>query len=365
MKYAQKTSAVSPIVATLVLIVVAVVGAVAVGTIMGTFSNSVSKQTDASQAASASQTEILTAGSTTVYPASLQIAKLYMDKNKGIKITVQPGGSGAGVTGTGLGTIDIGATSDYTLVTSANSDHPDWDLRATQIGGSGILIVTNSASALAGVGNITTEQLLGLFTDGVTKDISGGVSTATAGSTGITTVVYRAESSGTADTFYKTLGFGAQKTPAGASGVTYSGQTGNEGVIQKVQSTNNSIGFLDMGYARPTFTDTAATSITVLGLDDSANHRFGGSGTVVYNPIQKNLKTACKDLLGSGLVKGTDYPFVRGLYYLTKGAPTPVEQNYIGFAASPGACGDLKADGTPLNGMHAAGVFCNADLSLY
>ena len=66
-------AAVSPIVATLVLIVVAVVGAVAVGSIMGTFSSSVSKQANTGNAASASQTEILIAGSTTVYPASVRL----------------------------------------------------------------------------------------------------------------------------------------------------------------------------------------------------------------------------------------------------------------------------------------------------
>ena len=68
--------AVSPIVATLVLIVVAVVGAVAVGTIMGTFPPRYRSRRAPAQASSASQTELLTAGSTTVYPASLQIAKM-------------------------------------------------------------------------------------------------------------------------------------------------------------------------------------------------------------------------------------------------------------------------------------------------
>ena len=69
--------AVSPIVATLVLIVVAVIGAVAVGTIMGTFSSDVSKQANAGQAASASQTQVLVAGSTTLQPAELNLQSDY------------------------------------------------------------------------------------------------------------------------------------------------------------------------------------------------------------------------------------------------------------------------------------------------
>ena len=81
--------AVSPIVATLVLIVVAVIGAVAGGTIMGTFSSDVSKQANTGQAASAAQTDILIAGSTTIQPAMNLVAADYMAANPGVHINVQ------------------------------------------------------------------------------------------------------------------------------------------------------------------------------------------------------------------------------------------------------------------------------------
>src|SRR5208283_4696421 len=97
MKRMNNEMAVSPIVATLVLIVVAVIGAVAVGTIMGTFSSSVSKQANASQANTASQTEILVAGSTTVDPITQAAAKVYSATNPGVKITSQAIASGAGI----------------------------------------------------------------------------------------------------------------------------------------------------------------------------------------------------------------------------------------------------------------------------
>jgi len=99
MKRMNNDMAVSPIVATLVLIVVAVIGAVAVGTIMGTFSGSVAKQVNSNGAASAASTggDLLIAGSTTVYPASLILAQDYMNQFPATKITVQTGGSGAGV----------------------------------------------------------------------------------------------------------------------------------------------------------------------------------------------------------------------------------------------------------------------------
>ena len=112
MKRMNNDMAVSPIVATLVLIVVAVIGAVAVGTIMGTFS-SVAKQVNTNGAAAASDSggNLLIAGSTTVYPASVILAQDYMTQNPRSKITVQQGGSGAGVSMVGQGIIDIGASS--------------------------------------------------------------------------------------------------------------------------------------------------------------------------------------------------------------------------------------------------------------
>ncbi len=144
-------AAVSPIVATLVLIVVAVVGAVAVGSIMGTFSSSVSKQANTGNAASASQTEILIAGSTTVYPASVKLAADYENQHPGIKITVQQGGSGAGVQSTALGIADIGAISTYKTLTDAQTANPTdqryQNIQYTQIGGAGVVWAENGASA--------------------------------------------------------------------------------------------------------------------------------------------------------------------------------------------------------------------------
>ncbi|MDK2863626.1 MAG: phosphate transport system substrate-binding protein, partial [Methanomicrobiaceae archaeon] len=104
-------NAVSPIVATLVLIVVAVIGAVAVGTIMGTFSSDVSEQVNTGDVSGSSSMEILIAGSTTVQPASELLAEAYMAKKPGVKISVQGGGSGAGVTSVGMGIVDIGSAS--------------------------------------------------------------------------------------------------------------------------------------------------------------------------------------------------------------------------------------------------------------
>src|SRR5271157_3398249 len=100
-------AAVSPIVATLVLIVVAVVGAVAVGTIMGTFSTQVGKQANANGAADASATTLLVGGSTTMYPVINTLAPWYASNHSGFSVNVQQGGSGAGISGTANGILDI------------------------------------------------------------------------------------------------------------------------------------------------------------------------------------------------------------------------------------------------------------------
>ena len=64
---------------------------------MGTFSTDVSKQANAWQAASASQTQVLVAGSTTLFPAELNLQSDYQKANSGFQLNVQGGGSGAGV----------------------------------------------------------------------------------------------------------------------------------------------------------------------------------------------------------------------------------------------------------------------------
>ena len=169
--------AVSPIVATLVLIVVAVIGAVAVGTIMGTFSTDVSKQAQTGQVSSASNTEILVAGSTTVQPASILLAQDYEKLHQGIQIDVQGGGSGAGIAAAGQGIADVGASSS--ALTAANlATYPN--LQSYQIGARAVVWIVNSHSLatttnaaellkfVQKTGAIAGDGVAGLFVEEVT-----------------------------------------------------------------------------------------------------------------------------------------------------------------------------------------------------
>jgi phosphate transport system substrate-binding protein len=357
MKNAAKTSAVSPIVATLVLIVVAVVGAVAVGTIMGSFSNSVAKQTDAGKAASASQTEILTGGSTTVQPASEQMAKVYMAANPGVKITVTGGASQAGVTQTASGVLDIGASSDLTKITDWQTAHPSDDLRYTQIGGSGVVWVANGA---LGSVNVKKSDLYKLYHGDIANLPLTGTTTTITGAK----PYQRGDSSGTEEAAAKWLTNVSGIGPGAIAGVTQvksldafttaAGANANSGMLSTIQTTSNAVGFLDMGFAFDS-SGNPVSGITVLNLTDDTM-----SGSPIFTTTKTNIQNALKNIFGGGKDSSTSYPadpkdsasLVRGLFYITKGAPTPIVADFINFAASPQSC----------DAMHAAGVFCNADL---
>jgi phosphate transport system substrate-binding protein len=303
--------AVSPIVATLVLIVVAVIGAVAVGTIMGTFSTDVSKKTNTGDIAGASSTEILIAGSTTVQPASELLAKAFMKENPSMKINVQGGGSGAGVSSVGLGIVDIGSSSDLKKITDAIASGKDEykDLQYTQIGGSGVVVIVNDAYSVASP-TITKAELFNAYQNmtaayavqapGVSANIPAG------------TILYtRGESSGTKDTFSEFISNdGKAKTLTDNAKPV----VGNDLLASTVKTaTVDSLGFTDFGIAN----SVGAKMVSVDTLTPSKDN------------ILDALKTG----------KSTKYPagMTRGLYYITKGEPTPVVKNFINFAASPGA----------------------------
>lgn len=321
-------SGVSPIVATLVLIVVAVVGAVAVGTIMGTFSSDVADQNNAGDVGSASATEILVVGSTTVQPASVELAKEYMKLHPGIKITVQGGGSGAGVTAAGEGIADIGSSSSAI-------DADDYEnyplLEVYQIGGSAVVWITNDDGALI-INGTTKEGLAALYAPALDADEDGivawtddgdkvieGTDTFTdddgAGANDIT-LYQRDEASGTEDTTSEFIDGTKSFFNDGYS----VGVTGNGGVLESVAgATGPAIGFVDFGFA------ASNDDVTMLKVDGMA-------------ATSSNIKAA---------LKGTEsYPIdlTRGLYYVTNGAPGSIVSNYIQFVQSPAGLDIMESE---------------------
>ena len=298
---------VSPIIATLVLIVVAIAGAAAVGVLMGSFSSDVSSSSSSEGAANGASTELLIAGSTTVQPVSEVLGEAFMRANQGVKVSVQGGGSGAGISSAEMDIVDIGAASEDVDTVTA---HPT--LQKHQIGASAVVIIANGVTTTA---TVTPANMIAIF-DAVASDgtIDAGDLPATfdTTATGNVTVYQRDESSGTEETFSKWVTDGDSKTYIDGSNAK--GATGNAGVLKGVETTVGSIGFVDYGFA--------ASSDAVELLDV-------GAGTV-----KDDVQDAILDTLTG---KGDSFPedLTRPLNYLTNGEPSTLEQSFIDFARQP------------------------------
>jgi phosphate transport system substrate-binding protein len=94
------------------------------------------------------------AGSTSVQPLAEELAQAFMAKNKGVKVFVQGGGSGAGIKSAMTGTANIG--------TSSRELNPEeQSLVETVIAKDGIAIVVNKANSVT---DLNKEQLQKIFT---------------------------------------------------------------------------------------------------------------------------------------------------------------------------------------------------------
>jgi phosphate transport system substrate-binding protein len=346
--------AVSPIVATLVLIVVAVIGAVAVGTIMGTFSSDVSKQANANGAGSAAQSEIVVAGSTTVDPITQMMSKAYSAKNPGVKVTSQAMGSGAGVAAAASGVADIGAASEAMPAKWTNT----WpNLKSNLIGYGAIAVITNKATpaftpvdASHGIGAGDLRQL---YSASPVFGVTNGTWAATP------VPVLRADSSGTADSFFQKFVFtGTTSNPSASTVANAISANGNAGVIAMVGSTSSAIGFADYGEA--VANKLGANTIVILPIENEAQTAAFGAKLDTQDNIyttnsqtQKNwfdLRAEAKyvyqhdNLPAYGATEANKYPagLIRPLLYITNGVPSSSVQNFINFATNQPYDSDKK-----------------------
>jgi len=322
--------AVSPIVATLVLIVVAVIGAVAVGTIMGTFSTDVSKQASASQASSASQTEILIAGSTTLLPAELNLQTDFQKANPGYQLNVQGGGSSAGVSSAAMGISDIGAASSASSIISGQSANPNdpnyQNLYYTQIGGRGVVFIQHNDGSAVLTNVVTAADVANAYanvgSDGKTTYAGGAITSGT-------TMEQREAGSGTMSTAYKWAGLSSTNQSNGVANAPTN--NGNAAELAAVAGLTKSFGFVDSGYAITggVLSNTTASGVTIVGVND---------GTTTFVPTHTNIKNALHDWYHgvSQQETATNYPqgLVGGLFWITKGtAPT---SSVNGIVTTPG-----------------------------
>jgi len=275
--------------------------------------------------AGAASTELIVAGSTTVQPVSNELAPAYMAAHQGVKITVQGGGSGAGILATAQDTCDIGSSS-AALTETQKAQWPN--LREYEIGGSAVVMITNSKGSMTGITGATQAGMAAMYaaatsgsvayTDTDADHIISVGDTFTTGTGAATDVVVyqRAEQSGTEETFAGYLISGKKELTTGV------GATGNSGMLKAVHdSTAPAVGFVDYG-----FVDSSITALTADGI------AVGSSGA--------NILTTLKGLSG-----GYPTKLCRNLYYLTNGQPNTLEQSYLDYVMSPAAKDIVKKAG--------------------
>ncbi len=317
-KLFNNEAGVSPIVATLVLVVVAIAGAAAVGTIMGSFSSDVSDSASSQDAAQGASTELLLAGSSTVQPVSELLAEAYMKNHPGVKVSVQAGGSDAGISSVEMDIVDIGAASkDVDTV----NDHPDLELHT--IGGSAVVVIANGVTGSCNASDIT-DIYNNVSSDGTVAQgvITGAGLSIDAGVTGNITVFQRAEGSGTEETFSKYFG---DNDKHWCDGTNAKGETGNAGVLAAVEDTTGSLGFVDFGFA------AGSDAVDLIGVEGHS---------VDKDDCEEQVLDALKG-------EDSDFPtgMTRPLNYLTNGAPSTIEQSFIDFAKQPANAGFFEEVG--------------------
>ncbi|WP_094228469.1 substrate-binding domain-containing protein [Methanolobus psychrotolerans] len=305
---------VSPIVATLVLVVVAIAGAAAVGTIMGSFSSDVSDSASAGAASSGASTELLITGSTTVQPISELLAEEFMKVNSGIKVTVQAGGSGAGIASTEMDVADIGSASEPVDTVTA---HPT--LLVHQIGASAVVPISTGLDSTAPVSSAMMLAIYqntsstGYITQANLSAITGGILDTTSASNPNVIVYQREESgSGSEDCFAGWLG-NKNLIDTTSNAVK---KTGNPGVLAAVEAGTDAapaIGFVDIGFVEDSTVDI---------IDVAVGTDFDDNNDEALLQLQGESSTFPPKL-------------TRPLNYLTLGEPSAVEQAFISFAIQP------------------------------
>ncbi len=100
-------------------------------------------------------------GSTSVEKVIGALSESFMAENSGVDVTYDPTGSGAGITGAGDGTLDIGLSSR-----ALKAEEESGGLTATTFALDGIAVIVNSENT---VEDLTLEQIKGLATGTITN----------------------------------------------------------------------------------------------------------------------------------------------------------------------------------------------------
>ena len=227
------------------------------------------------------------------------------------------------------------ASNILTAQTNNPSDPNYQNLYYTQIGGRGVVFITNKAtpavSPAAQTGGVHTADLVFAFTN---ANVLNGktIAASTGGDVLINTVVEQRESSyGTENTVNSYLG---TSMPIANTGTN----NGNAAELSFVQTTPSALGYVDAGYTITggVASTTPASGIIILNVTDSSS-----GSPVTYVPSHANIKNSLKDWYYQHAQDNTgrcakNYPqgLVGGLYWITKGTAPTASTN--GIVTTPG-----------------------------
>jgi len=211
-------------------------------------------------------------GSTTVQPLSEAWTETFTPSSD-VEISVQGGGSSAGVKGAADGTLDIGSASRE-MKDSEASEFPN--LIVHHVAADGVAIVVHPSND---VSDLTLEEVRDIFA---------------AGSGDEWTVINREEGSGTREVYEDIVMDGVKVAPNAEF------LPSNGAVKQKVAATENAIGYVSLGYV-----DSSVKAVKVDGVVCSEDNVVNGS-----------------------------YPVMRYLNYITDGEPEGIVKEYIDYCLS-------------------------------
>ncbi len=219
-------------------------------------------------------------GSTTVLPLAQEAAEMFMERNPGVTVNVQGGGSSVGISNVAEGVVDIGNASRGLKDEEKSLGLVDHEIALDVI----VAIVHKDVP----VDGLDSDQVYGIFTGKVTnwKDVGGPDKAIT--------VAVRDEASGTREMFDEKA-LRKEKPPAGAI------ETNSNGIMRQfVSSTPFSIGYISLGY-----------------LDGSVK-------ALKYDGVEGSKAAAV----------GKTYPLSRYLHMFTKGEATGLARAFIDFVLS-------------------------------
>lgn len=334
-QFLHDAKAVSPAIATLILIVIAAVAAAGVGILVQSSQKNAQDQTGNKNLDVVGTIDIK--GSTTVLPVTQLAAEDFMKKYPAVTISVAGGGSQTGQLDIYTKTVDIGASSSkwdvnpFTLngiTVPARKDAiiqeagPDATVWETAIG-TGMIVVAGNVPGVTtiNVNNATgnTSQIAGTVMNITDADLITAYTTGTVTVSGVALkAVQRSDPSGTEETFAKWIGLTDANSQL-SSPASVVGHQGNQGVRDAIAATANTIGFVDIGFAKGGVNGNDKVIPATMGGFAASSDNKGVGGK--YDTASKITTT------GKGLA--------RDLFYYSQGVPTGVVKAYLDYMLTP------------------------------